>query len=149
MKSQAVSVTNKFIGKKEVWELITDIDHWSEWDFNIEYSECIKNKTGELSLFKVKHRIFFMTGRGIVEEFRPYERFTLRIGLAGAKLYRKYVMEDTKEGLKVTIITSVSGFLAWLWNFLVVKRILRDTPEDLTIIVEQAKKNRHEKYITF
>ncbi|WP_374460908.1 hypothetical protein [Chryseobacterium taeanense] len=149
MKSQAVYVTSNLIGKKDVWELITNIDHWSEWDFNIEYSECIKNKTGQVSLFKVKHRIFFMTGRGIVEEFRPYERFTLRIGLAGARLYRKYVMEDTKEGLKVTIITSVSGFLAWLWNFLVVKRILRDTPEDLTIIVEQAKKNRHEKYITF
>ncbi len=48
-------------------------------------------------------------------------------------------MEDTEEGLKITIITSVSGFLAGLWSLLVMKRIVRDTPEDLTIIVEQIK----------
>jgi hypothetical protein len=148
MKSRAISVTNKLIDKKEVWELITDIDHWSEWDFNIEHSECVENKAGQETLFKVKHHNFFITGRGIIEEFRPYERFTFRIGLAGARLYRKYVMEDTKEGLKVTIITSVSGFLGWLWNVLVVKRIVRDTPEDLTIIIEQIK-NGYEKQCAF
>ncbi|WP_449388254.1 hypothetical protein [Chryseobacterium lineare] len=140
MKSRAISATSKLIDKKEVWEMITDIDHWSEWDFNIEHSECIENKAGQVGLFKVKHRSFFITAKGVVEEFRPYERFTFRIRLAGARLYRKYVMEDTKEGLKVTIITSVSGFLGWLWNVLVVKRIVSDTPEDLTIIIEQIKK---------
>ncbi|WP_042721756.1 hypothetical protein [Flavobacterium sp. B17] len=144
MKSRAISVTSKLIDKKEVWELITDIDHWSEWDFNIEYSKYIESKAGQVGLFKVKHHYFFITITGTVEEFRLYEQFTFRIGLAGARLYRKYLMEDTREGLKVTIITSVSGFLAWLWNLLVIKRIVSDTPEDLAIIVEQIK-NRYEK----
>lgn len=53
-------------------------------------------------------------------------------------------MNATKEGLKITIITSVSGFLAGLWNLVVVKRIVSDTPEDLNIIVEHIK-NRNEK----
>ncbi|WP_419487862.1 hypothetical protein [Chryseobacterium bernardetii] len=143
MKSLAVSVTSRLIDKKEVWELITDIDHWSEWDFNIERSECIAPKVGKLSLFKVKHRNF-LTAKGVIEEFIPSEHFTFRIRLAGAQLYRKYLMEDTEEGLKITIITSVSGFLAGLWSLLVMKRIVRDTAEDLTIIVEQIK-NRYEK----
>lgn len=148
MKSRALSVTSKLIGKKEVWELITDIDHWSEWDFNIERSAYFGSKDGEKRLFKVKHRNYLITAAGVVEEFRPYENFTFRIRLAGAELYRKYVMEDTDEGLKITIITSVSGFLGWLWNLVVVKRIVKDTPEDLTIIVEQIK-NRYEKQCAF
>lgn len=123
MKSRALSVTSKLIDKKEVWKLITDIDHWSDWDFNIEHSECIESKAGQECLFKVKHRNYFITATGVVEEFIPYEHFRLRIRLAGARLYRKYIMEDTEEGLKITIITSVSGFLARLWNLLIVKEL--------------------------
>ncbi|MBO9691707.1 polyketide cyclase [Chryseobacterium sp.] len=147
MKHRAVSVTSNLIGKKEVWELITDIDHWNKWDFNIERSENRETKVGKLSSFVLKHRNF-LTARGVVEEFIPYENFTFRIRLAGAKLYRKYTMEETKDGLKITIITSVSGFLAGLWYLLAVKKIVNDTPEDLTIIVEQIK-NRNEKQCTF
>lgn len=143
MWTRQLSVTSELIGKKEVWELITDIDRWHEWDFNIEHSKCIETKVRELSVFVVKHRNFLKT-KGLVEEFIPYERFTFRIRLAGAKLYRKYLLEATKEGLKITIITSVSGFLAGLWNLVVVKRIVSDTPEDLNIIVEHIK-NRNEK----
>ncbi|SEM11281.1 hypothetical protein SAMN05421856_101162 [Chryseobacterium taichungense] len=57
-------------------------------------------------------------------------------------------MEDTEKGLKITISTSVSGFLARLWNLLIVKRIVKDTPEDLSVIVEQIK-NRYEKQCAF
>ncbi|MEY8760905.1 hypothetical protein [Chryseobacterium tongliaoense] len=36
----------------------------------------------------------------------------------------------------------------WLWNLLVVKRIVKDTPKGLRIIVEQIK-DRYEKQYAF
>lgn len=141
MKSWTVSVITHLAGKKEVWELVADIDHWREWDFNIENSGYMDDIPKQGRSFSVKHRKF-ITAKGVVEESTPHVGFTIAIRLAGARMYRRYVMEDTQEGVKISLITSVSGYLGWLWRFLVVQRILRDTPEDLSIIVEQAKKKQ-------
>lgn len=148
IKSWSVSITSNLIAKKEVWTLITDIDNWKEWDFNIDHSECTESKAGQRFLFKVKHHSYFITATGVVEQFIPYERFEFRIQLAGARMYRTYLMEDVEQGLKMTIITSISGLFAELWSFLVVKRIVKDTPEDLTIIVEQIRE-KYEKKCAF
>jgi hypothetical protein len=126
------------IYREKVWTLITDIDRWSLWDFNIEYSKYSNSRVRQNGTFVVKHRNFLKVN-GIVEENRTYEYFLFRIDLLAAKLYRKYLLEDTAKGLKITVTTSISGFLSWLWKYVVGLRILKYTAEDITIIIENSK----------
>ncbi|KFE96965.1 hypothetical protein [Chryseobacterium luteum] len=104
MWEKSLSGVSHLIYRKNVWSLITDIDHWSLWDFNIEYSKYNNRRLSPNSTFVVKHRNFLKVN-GIVEENRTYEYFSFRIDLLAAKLYRKYLLEDTAEGLKITVTT--------------------------------------------
>ena len=138
MWEKSLSDVSHLIYREKVWTLITDIDRWSLWDFNIEYSKYSNSRVKQNGTFVVKHRNF-LKANGIVEENRTYEYFSFRIDLLAAKLYRKYLLEDTAEGLKITVTTSISGFLSWLWKYIVGIKILKYTTEDIAIIIENSK----------
>lgn len=138
MQTLSFSSTSNQVNRKQAWTLITDLNHWSRWDFNILRSSLLQKKLVPGALFSVKHRDFIET-RAMITELERYRSFAFRIRFLLATMDRRFILEETEGGLKVTISTSITGMLSWLWRMVVMHKILDDTPEDLSLIMHHAQ----------
>jgi len=55
-------------------------------------------------------------------------------------MYGEHFYENTPEGLKMTITMTISGFLAFLWNKIVMQDIVNHLAEDIKTQIHEAKK---------
>ena len=139
MQTLSFSSTSNQVNRKQAWTLITDLNHWSRWDFNILRSSLLQRKLVPGALFSVKHRDFIET-TAMITELERYRSFAFRIRFLLATMDRRFILEETERGLKVTISTSITGMLSWLWRMVVMHKILDDTPEDLSLIMHHAQR---------
>lgn len=58
----------------------------------------------------------------------------------GAKMFDTHIAEETKEGLKITSILKVQGFLSFLWVKLVASNVAKTVPNDIDTIVDIARR---------
>lgn len=138
MWKRTYSVTTKEVTREQIWKLITDIDHWKDWDNTVEYSRLISEfRVGESFLLKPK------SGPKVkikLIEVTPLKKFTDLTSFPLAKMYGEHLYEETEEGLKITITMSVSGLLSRLWIKLVANDIINHLPENIDNQIKNAKK---------
>ncbi len=139
MRTLSFSSISSEVNRKQAWTLITDLNHWNRWDFNILRSSLLQRKLVPGALFSVKHRDFIET-RAMITELDRYRSFAFRIRFLLAAMDRKFILEETEGGLKLTISTSITGMLSWFWRIAVMHKILDDTPEDLSLIMHHAQR---------
>lgn len=138
MITNTYSHTTKEITQEQIWKLISNVNNWKNWDKTIENAELhgefkngtfftLRPKGGpnvKIQLVDVKPNSYF----------KDLTRFPL------AKMYGEHFYENTPEGLKMTITMTISGFLAFLWNKIVMQDIVNHLAEDIKTQIHEAKK---------
>ncbi len=138
MITKTFSTITKEITAKQIWELMTDVNNWKRWDTSVDFSELHGEfKAGTFFTLKPKGgpkvKIQLVEVRSY-SYFKDLTRFPL------AKMYGEHWYENTPLGLKITVTMSISGLLAFLWYFLVMKGIVDNLPKDLKAQISEAKK---------
>jgi hypothetical protein len=140
MISKSYSFSTREVTQKQIWDLISDVNDWKRWDKTLENSEM----TGDF-----KEGNFFMIrpvgGPNVkiqLVDVRPTSYFKDLTIFPLAKMYGEHLYENTPEGLRLTITMSISGPLAFLWNLIVMKDIVKGLPNDIQSQIDEAKKIR-------
>jgi hypothetical protein len=125
------------ISKEKVWRLWEDVNNWDKWDPDIEYAKMSEPfQVGSSFIFKPKGAGEVKLKLVAVEKFR---KFTDNFKFFGAELYGIHEMEETPEGLKMTISIQVTGPLRFIWIKLVAQGIVDTIPEQMDALMNLAK----------
>ena len=132
------TITTKEITKKQIWRLFEDVNSWSSWDKELEWTKLEgKFEVGNYFLLKPKGgpkvKITLL-------EVKPFDYFKDVANFPLAKMYDEHIFEETSEGLKMTNIITVQGILGFLWVKLVAKNLADTMLEHMKIQIEVAKK---------
>jgi hypothetical protein len=132
------SITTKDITQNQIWKLISNVNDWKNWDSSIDNSEIHGEfKTGTFFTLRPKG------GPNVkiqLVDVKPNSYFKDLTKFPLAKMYGEHFYEDTKDGLKITVTMSISGFLSFLWNKIVMQDIVNHLPQDLETQIQEAKK---------
>ncbi len=125
------------VKKETIWALWEDVNNWGKWDPDIEYAKMTEP-------FQVgSHFIVKPKGAGEetlqLVEVEKFKKFTDHLKFVGAKLYGTHEMEDTPEGLKMTITLQVTGPLKFIWIKLVAQGIVDTIPEQMDSLMKFAE----------
>jgi hypothetical protein len=128
------------LAKEQIWKVWADINHWHEWDNDIEYAK-ISEPFQKSSCFELKPKRGPKVRIEIAEcdhlqGFTDLARFPL------AKMYSIHEVQDTPNGLRVVHTIRVTGPLYWLWRKLVAQGIADGIPGQTSRLIEVAKKTR-------
>jgi len=56
-------------------------------------------------------------------------------------MYDIHELEETNEGLKITSTIKVTGWLSYVWVFLVAKNVANSAPHEMESLVNLVRKN--------
>lgn len=112
-----------------VWKVWSDVDHWREWDEDIEYAKLsgpfvaggelvLKPKGGP----KVRIRL---------SEVQPGLSFTDVTRFPLARMIDVHELQDTPQGLRLKNSIRMEGPLAWLWRKLVAEKVAAGIPRQM------------------
>jgi hypothetical protein len=134
------SYSKEFIGvdKKKVWNLWSDVKNWPRWDPDIQFCD-IKGTFKEGNSFTLKPKGGPKVKIKLVEVI-PGVTFTDCTSFPGAKMYGKHVIEETKNGLKLTTTMTIQGPLGFIWRKVVAEGIVKNMPQQLEGLVELARR---------
>lgn len=132
------------ISREQVWNAWSDVSNWNKWDHDIEWSQLNGEfKNGGAITLKPR-------GSGVVqsviEDCKPLISFTnaTKIKLWGvtlATLRFAHFLEDHNSRIKITNSIQVTGSCAWIFWFLIGKKIANGFPKLLASFVAYAKKS--------
>ena len=138
MITKTYSETTKEVTQEQIWKLISNVNHWKNWDNTIENAEIHGDfKAGTFFTLRPKG------GPNVkieLVEVKPNSYFKDLTKFPLAKMYGEHFYENTKDGLKITITMRNSGPFAFLWNLIVMKDIVSHLPEDIKTQISEAKK---------
>ncbi|MFC3363023.1 hypothetical protein ACFOG5_07550 [Pedobacter fastidiosus] len=127
------------ITKKQIWNLMSNVDQWKNWDTSVEKSELKGNfETGSTFLFKPKG------GPNVnikLIKVLPYAYFKDETVFPLAKMNGEHWYEETPDGLKITVTMTMRGALSFLWNKIVMKGIVAQLESDILLQINSAAKN--------
>jgi hypothetical protein len=137
MWESTYSKTFADVTKESVWALWADVNHWHEWDHDIEWAR-MSDAFAEGSRFELKPkggpRVPIRFSR--VEALRGYTDLT-KFPLAA--MYGIHDMEETPDGLKLTVTIRIEGPLSWLWKKIVAQNVAADMPKQLDSLTAYAR----------
>ena len=128
----------KDVKREDIWDLWTDVNNWPQWHGDLEYCKM-------KGVFEVGNH-FILKPKGIspvkieITKLEKGYSFTDCTKFFGAKMYDTHVMEETKEGLRITNTLTVTGLLKWLWVKLVAQNVAATAPEETESLVRLARK---------
>jgi hypothetical protein len=119
-----------------VWTVWSDVDHWHEWDADIEYATLsgpfavgselvLKPKGGP----KVRIQLSDVTPGS---SFTDVTRFPL------ARMVDVHELQDTPQGLKLKNSIRMEGPLAWVWRKLVGETVAAGIPRQMEALARHA-----------
>ena len=134
------SKTYSNITADAIWNRWSDINNWHEWNPGVEYCKLhgpfavgshfmLKSKGGP----EVKIELF---------EIEKGKKFTDCSTFPGAKMYGIHEIEETPDGLKLITTLKVTGWLTYLWVFILAKKIVAKVPEQTDNLVELARQKK-------
>ncbi len=125
------------VSKEKVWRLWEDVNNWPRWDSGLEY--CKFN--GEFRVgtqFELKP-IGAPKVNITISEVVPNVRFTDYCKFVGATMVDEHLLEETAEGLRVTSVISVKGWLQFIWVKLVAMNVANSVPKQMDALVALAR----------
>lgn len=128
----------KGLTPKQVWAIWSDIDKRHTWDTDTAWAKI----EGE---FKPGNTFLFQPQGGKkltmhITECTPNKSFTDCFKLPLARLYGIHEIEEVEGGVRLTTIMLVKGPLYWLWQKLLVEKIVATIPEQTDLLIEAARK---------
>ena len=122
-----------------IWKIWEDVSNWNSWDHGIEYScidgPFIEGTTGKL---KPKGGPLVHTKLTSVE---PLKRFVDESKLIFAKIIVSHDLKVANGATEVTHQIEMKGPLAFLFAFLIGRKMKKNLPEEMRAMVEKAEKN--------
>lgn len=132
------SVIDRELTQEQAWKLMSDVNNWKNWDPTVEGSELH-------GIFETGTHFTLRTKGGPkaklqLVEVKPKSYYKDLARLPLARMTGEHFFEKTSEGLKLTVTMSISGPLAFFWNMIVMRDIVRRLPDDLKTLAKEAKK---------
>ncbi|MDI9341230.1 MAG: hypothetical protein QM534_11730 [Sediminibacterium sp.] len=138
MWSRSYSIVTKEVSKEQMWKLFSDVNNWPVWDKGVAFAKL----DGKFK--KGNHFIFQPEGGPKltlkIEEAVENKNFTDLTSFPLAKMYGEHLLEETKDGLKITTTMKLKGPLAFLWRKLVAQKIADALPNDMQEQIKAASK---------
>jgi hypothetical protein len=122
---------------EQLWATITDIEGWSSWDPEIEFTRL----NGPLALGSS----FTLKPKGgpkvklTVEEFSQPVRFADPSHLPLGKMRTVHEFHQSPIGTQITVIIQIYGVIGFLWRKLVGEKQAAGLPEQTAHFVAKAK----------
>ena len=113
--------------KEEVLSVWADVANWPKWDVELEYCK-MKDPFSEGSAFILKPKSGPKV-KIVLTEVVHNQGFTNYCKFPGATMVVAHTLEEAPEGLRITHIITVKGFLGFFWVKLVAKNVAAAVPE--------------------
>ncbi len=125
------------VQKEEIWQLWTDVNHWTDWHDDLDYCKMD-------GAFAVGNHFMLKPKKAPAVKIKLVEieeglKFTDCTTFWGAKMYDTHTLEETKEGLRLTNTLVVTGFLKFLWIKLVAQHVADTVPDEMDALVNLAR----------
>src|SRR3989338_5247276 len=139
MWRKSYETTTREITAEQIWAVLSDVNHWHEWDDAISYARIAEPfKTGANIELKPKK------GPKVhieVLDCQPPNTFTDLARFPGALMTNRHdITYDPTGALVVKTTCTVSGPLGFLWRKLVAESIVHDFSDHTQKQIEAAKK---------
>lgn len=137
MWHKSFSVVTKEVTKEQVWTVLTDINHWNEWDKDLEWTQL----KGEPKL----NADFLLKPKGgpktklTISQFDKPNAFADISHLPLAKMHTIHTLTQTSEGLKIQVDIKVTGFLTLLWSKVLAQKQIDGGQHQTQQLIEKAK----------
>ncbi len=125
------------VKKEAVWGLWKDVNHWPQWDTELEYCK-MESEFIAGSQFMLKP-IGGPKVKITLSEVVPNKTFTDYCRFFGATMHDIHELEETTNGLRITNTITVSGPLRFFWVHCVAKKITASIPKNLDALVRLAR----------
>ncbi|MEP6763665.1 MAG: SRPBCC family protein [Gemmatimonadaceae bacterium] len=133
------SRTIRNIDKTSVWAAWADVNHWNDWDKDLDYA-TLDGEFNEGETFMLKPRGGPRVKINILR-VAPMLGYTDLTHFPLAKMYGIHDMEDTADGLRLTITIRIEGPLAWLWRKIVAQKVADESPAQMQALGEFIQRN--------
>ena len=134
------SKTYSGVTKEAVWQIWTDINHWSQWHGDLDSCKMEGAfEVGNYFLLKPKGMRAVKIMLTDIEEGRSFTDCT---AFPGARMCDTHAMEETPEGLRITNTLVITGPLKWLWIKLVVQHIADTIEEETEALISLARQRK-------
>lgn len=135
---RSYSKTYQDIKRENVWKLWTDINNWSKFHSDLDYSKL------EGAFTKGNHFILKPKGARPVKieitEVETGHKFTDCTHFPGAKMFDHHEMQEVSDGLRIINTITVTGPLKWIWIKLVARKVANSIPEQMEALAHAARK---------
>lgn len=132
----------KDIKSETIWQLWADVDNYLKWHDDLDYCKL----TGVFAVgnyFTLKPKgapaVKVHITELIEDKTRGYKRFTDCTNFFGAKMYDIHELQETTEGISITNTIKVTGWLSYLWVYLVAKNVANSAPKQMASLVKLAR----------
>jgi hypothetical protein len=123
------------IKKEDVWQIWTNINHWTDWHDDLESCK-MEGKFIVGNHFVLKPKGAPMTFKIVLTEIVEGQKFTDCTHFFGARMYDTHEFEETPEGLRLSNTLQVTGPLAWLWIQLVAKNVANSISQENEALIK-------------
>lgn len=125
------------VKKEDIWRLWADVNNWPKWDRELEY--CKMDASFIVGSHFILKPINGPKVKIFLSEVIPNKKFTDYAKFPGAIMYDAHELEETSDGLRITSIITVKGFLSFIWSNLVAKNVAASVPKQMDALVELAR----------
>ena len=126
------------VSPQQVWALWSNMEKRHLWDDDTEWAKMHGEfKAGNTFIFKIKggpKLKMSITESTVNKSFTDSFKFPL------ATLYGIHEMIPTDFGLEIKTTMVTEGLLAWLWQKLVVNKIVQSLPHQTEMLIQEARK---------
>ena len=125
---------------QDVWAVATDINKWPTWHGDLDY--CKMTGPFEVGNFFMLKPKYMGPVKIVLTEIVVQQRFTDCTTFFGAKMYDTHEYQATTDGVIVKNKLVVTGWLQWLWVFLVARYVANSIPEETDALIERVRNLR-------
>lgn len=144
MKNKIYSLFTDEVSVDEIWQLVTDVGNWNQWDFNIEYSSM----EGNFSVGKgidIKSRLFPQSGIVVFDSDEYQKSIVYLLVFPLSDFFISHYYKEGGNGVNITITLSMQGILSPFWYLIYGRSIARNFPEDIKIMIDETKFRKYKK----
>lgn len=139
MWTKTLTKTYQGLSKNAVWAAWADVANWTQWHDDVEKMEMDGPFTAGTTM--TMHLKGGPSPKIKLTEVRLERNFTDVTKFPGALMTDYHLLEETPEGLKITNVITVNGFLSWLWVKLVANDVAETGIKHMDQLEQYLKKN--------
>ena len=137
MQHKSFSTVTKEVTIEQIWTVLTDINHWNEWDKDLEWTE-LKSEAKLNAAFLLKPKGGPKT-KLTISQFDKPNVFADISHLPLAKIHTVHTLTETSEGLKIQVEIKITGLLTFLWSKVIGQKQIDGGLHQTQQLIEKAK----------